>query len=96
MVNVSIKGLIKLGVFISFFIIAVAGNAQNKMNGKKSFLFRCKTLNPSFKSPPIIVDEFSNIPGPGFLSKYFKTNGFIWLSPSTEVEKNILSFTLQP
>lgn len=47
MVNVSIKGLIKLGVFISFFIIAVAGNAQNKMNGKKIYETRCLVCHQS-------------------------------------------------
>ncbi len=47
MVNVSIKRLIKLGVFISFFIIAVAGNAQNKMNGKKIYETRCLVCHQS-------------------------------------------------
>lgn len=47
MVNVSIKGLIKLGVFISFFTIAVAGNAQNKMNGKKIYETRCLVCHQS-------------------------------------------------
>ena len=47
MANVSIKGLIKFGVFISFFIIAVAGNAQNKINGKKIFETRCLVCHQS-------------------------------------------------
>jgi mono/diheme cytochrome c family protein len=47
MVNVSIKGLIKLGLFICFSIIAVAGNAQNKMNGKKIYETRCLVCHQS-------------------------------------------------
>jgi mono/diheme cytochrome c family protein len=41
MVNFSIKGFIKVGVFICFLVIAVAGNAQNKINGKKIYETRC-------------------------------------------------------
>jgi hypothetical protein len=47
MVNVSIKGLIKLGLFICFSIIAVAGNAQNKINGKKIYETRCLVCHQS-------------------------------------------------
>lgn len=47
MANVSIKGLFKLGVFISFLVIAVAGNAQNKINGKKIFETRCLVCHQS-------------------------------------------------
>jgi mono/diheme cytochrome c family protein len=67
MVNVSIKGLIKLGVFISFFIIAVAGNAQNKMNGKKIYETRCLVCHQSDgggvpnMNPPL--DGASNVNG---------------------------------
>jgi len=67
MVNVSIKGLIKLGVFISFFIIAVAGNAQNKMNGKKMYDTRCLVCHQSDgggvpnMNPPL--DGASNVNG---------------------------------
>ncbi len=67
MVNVSIKGLIKLGVFISFFIIAVAGNAQNKMNGKKIYETRCLVCHQSDgggvpnMNPPL--DGASNVSG---------------------------------
>ena len=67
MVNVSIKGLIKLGVFISFFIIAVAGNAQNKMNGKKIYETRCLVCHqsdgggvPNMNTP---LDGASNVNG---------------------------------
>ena len=67
MANVSIKGLIKLGVFISFFIIAVAGNAQNKMNGKKIYETRCLVCHQSDgggvpnMNPPL--DGASNVNG---------------------------------
>lgn len=67
MVNVSIKGLIKLGVFISFFIIAEAGNAQNKMNGKKIYETRCLVCHQSDgggvpnMNPPL--DGASNVNG---------------------------------
>ena len=67
MVNVSIKGLIKLGVFITFFIIAVAGNAQNKMNGKKIYETRCLVCHQSDgggvpnMNPPL--DGASNVNG---------------------------------
>jgi len=47
MANLSIKGLFKLGVFISFLVIAVAGNAQNKINGKKIFETRCLVCHQS-------------------------------------------------
>ena len=47
MANVSIKGLVKFWVFISFFIIAVAGNAQNKINGKKIYETRCLVCHQS-------------------------------------------------
>lgn len=67
MVNVSIKGLIKLGVFIPFFINAVAGNAQNKMNGKKIYETRCLVCHQSDgggvpnMNPPL--DGASNVNG---------------------------------
>ncbi len=67
MVNVSIKGLFKLGVFISFFIIAVAGNAQNKINGKKIYETRCLVCHQSDgggvpnMNPPL--DGASNVIG---------------------------------
>jgi mono/diheme cytochrome c family protein len=47
MSNVSIKGLFKLGVFIFFLVIAPAGNAQNKINGKKIFETRCLVCHQS-------------------------------------------------
>jgi len=67
MVNVSIKGLIKLGLFICFSIIAVAGNAQNKINGKKIYETRCLVCNQSDgggvpnMNPPL--DGASNVNG---------------------------------
>jgi mono/diheme cytochrome c family protein len=67
MVNVSIKGLIKLGLFICFSIIAVAGNAQNKMNGKKIYETRCLVCHQSDgggvpnMNPPL--DGASNVNG---------------------------------
>ena len=67
MVNVSIKGLIKLGLFICFSIIAVAGNAQNKINGKKIYETRCLVCHQSDgggvpnMNPPL--DGASNVNG---------------------------------
>lgn len=67
MLNVSIKGLIKFGVFICFFIIAVAGNAQNKINGKKIYETRCLVCHQSDgggvpnMNPPL--DAASNVIG---------------------------------
>jgi len=67
MVNVSIKGLIKLGLFICFSIIAVAGNAQNKINGKKIYETRCLVCHQSDgggvpnMNPPL--DDASNVNG---------------------------------
>ena len=67
MVNVSIKGLIKLGLFICFSIIAVAGNAQNKVNGKKIYETRCLVCHQSDgggvpnMNPPL--DGASNVNG---------------------------------
>ena len=67
MANVSIKGLFKLGVFISFLVIAVAGNAQNKVNGKKIFETRCLVCHQSDgggvpnMNPPL--DGASNVNG---------------------------------
>ena len=67
MVNVSIKELIKLGLFICFSIIAVAGNAQNKINGKKIYETRCLVCHQSDgggvpnMNPPL--DGASNVNG---------------------------------
>ena len=67
MANVSIKGLIKLGLFICFSIIAVAGNAQNKINGKKIYETRCLVCHQSDgggvpnMNPPL--DGASNVNG---------------------------------
>ena len=67
MVNVSIKGLIKLGLFICFSIIAVAANAQNKINGKKIYETRCLVCHQSDgggvpnMNPPL--DGASNVNG---------------------------------
>ena len=67
MVNVSIKGLIKLGLFICFSIIAVAGNTQNKINGKKIYETRCLVCHQSDgggvpnMNPPL--DGASNVNG---------------------------------
>ena len=47
MVNFSIKGFIKLAVFISFLGMAQSGNAQNKINGKKIFETRCLVCHQS-------------------------------------------------
>ena len=67
MVNVLIKGLFKLGVFISFLVITVTGNAQNKVNGKKIYETRCLVCHQSDgggvpnMNPPL--DGASNVIG---------------------------------
>ena len=67
MANVSMKGLMKLGIFISFFLFSVAGNAQNKVNGKKIYETRCLVCHQSDgggvpnMNPPL--DAASNVIG---------------------------------
>jgi mono/diheme cytochrome c family protein len=67
MVNISMKGLIKLGVLISFFLFSVTGNAQNKVNGKKIYETRCLVCHQSDgggvpnMNPPL--DGASNVNG---------------------------------
>jgi len=67
MANVSIKFLIKLVVSTFFFLIAVAANAQNTINGKKIYETRCLVCHQSDgggvpnMNPPL--DGASNVNG---------------------------------
>jgi mono/diheme cytochrome c family protein len=67
MANVSIKFFIKLVVSTFFFLIAVAANAQNTINGKKIYETRCLVCHQSDgggvpnMNPPL--DGASNVNG---------------------------------
>jgi mono/diheme cytochrome c family protein len=67
MANVSIQFLIKLVVSTFFFLIAVAANAQNTINGKKIYETRCLVCHQSDgggvpnMNPPL--DGASNVNG---------------------------------
>jgi mono/diheme cytochrome c family protein len=67
MANVSIQFLIKLVVSTFFFLIAVAANAQNTINGKKIYETRCLVCHQSdgggvpSMNPPL--DGASNVNG---------------------------------